>query len=255
MGSFVGFILLLLALVLGVPPLVIGVLFARTRQLRREVDELTHRLYLLEGRRREDRPAQAESYREPVAEPIPEPVPEPARSFRLQREVPATPTAEVPEESLENRIGGRWLLNIGIAAIVIGVAYFEKWAIDNRWIGETARVIQGGVLGAALIVAGHRLARRGYALYGQMLSGGGVAILYVSIYAAFIFYHLIERPVAFSLMIAITILGAWLADREESQGLAVLAVGGGFITPFLLHGSADAQIALFTYIAIMTSGT
>jgi uncharacterized membrane protein len=111
------------------------------------------------------------------------------------------------------------------------------------------------VFGAALIVAGNRIARRGYAAYGQMLTGGGVAILYVSTYAAFVFYHLIDRPIAFALMIATTALGAFLADREKSQGLAVLAVGGGFVTPFLLHGNADAQIALFTYVAIMTAGT
>ena len=270
-------VLMVLVVLVGLPLLVIGTLFARTRQLRRDVEGLQDRLHLLEQRRREDRPtetrvpvetdlpanagsysaaAEAGSFTEPIAERVPEPVAGPARSFQLQLEDPPGSTAALPvEESLESRIGGRWLLNIGIAAIVIGVAYFEKWAIDNRWIGETARVIQGGLLGAALIVAGSRIARRGYGIYGQMLSGGGVAILYVSTYAAFIFYHLIERPVAFALMIAITILGAFLADREKSEGLAVLAVGGGFVTPFLLHGSADAQIALFSYIAIMTSGT
>ena len=31
-------------------------------------------------------------------------------------------------DSLETRIGSRWLLYVGIAAIVIGVAYFEKLA-------------------------------------------------------------------------------------------------------------------------------
>ena len=37
-----------------------------------------------------------------------------------------------------------------------------------------------------------------------MITGGGAAILYVSTYAAFNFYSLIDRPVAFFLMAAIT---------------------------------------------------
>ena len=77
------------------------------------------------------------------------------------------------------RIGGRWLLYIGIVAIVIGVAYFEKLAIDNNWIGETARVIQGGVFGASCsftpACASCAPATR---VYGQMITGGGVAVLY-----------------------------------------------------------------------------
>ncbi|HEX9369293.1 MAG TPA: DUF2339 domain-containing protein [Vicinamibacterales bacterium] len=169
------------------------------------------------------------------------------RSFRLQK-------VEDPE-SLETQIGTQWLLYIGVIAIVIGVAYFEKLAIDNRWIGETARVIQGAVLGLVLTFVGTRFVRAGYALYGQMIAGGGGAILYLSTYAAFNFYHLIDRPVAFGLMIAITAMVAWLADRRQSQGLALLAVGGGFATPFLLPGTTDAQLALFGYDAILIGGT
>jgi uncharacterized membrane protein len=174
--------------------------------------------------------------------------PEP-RSFRLQAEEDKT------LDSLETQIGTRWLLYIGVIAIVIGVAYFEKLAIDNHWIGETARVIQGAVVGLALSYAGTRFRRPDYRLYGQMITGGGGAILYLSTYAAFNFYHLIDRPVAFALMIAITAMVAWLADREESQGLALFAVGGGFNTPFLLPGQTDAQISLFGYAAILIGGT
>ena len=138
---------------------------------------------------------------------------------------------------------------------MIGVAYFEKLAIDNNWIGETARVLQGGVFGALLVAAGGWFARRGYRTYGQMITGGGVAVMYVSVYAAFNYYRLIDRPPAFMLLVAISALGAWLADRHNSQGLAVFAVGGGFITPFLLPGHTDPQLALFTYDAILVAAT
>ncbi|HXT32895.1 MAG TPA: hypothetical protein VN716_26510, partial [Vicinamibacterales bacterium] len=68
-----------------------------------------------------------------------------ASSFRLQ-----TAGTSHDAESLEQTIGTRWLLYVGIVAIVIGAAYFEKLAIERGWIGETARVLQGGVVGLAL---------------------------------------------------------------------------------------------------------
>src|SRR4029453_9336510 len=81
------------------------------------------------------------------------------------------------------------------------------------------------------------------------------AILYVSTYAAFNLYHLISHPVAFALMSAITVLGAWLADSQGSQGLALVAVSGGFATPFLLPTGSDAEAALFTYDSLLIAGT
>ena len=170
---------------------------------------------------------------------------------------PAMPAASRSDarDALETRIGSRWLLYVGVIAIVVGVSYFEKLAIDNHWVSETARVIQGMIIGFVLIAAGLRFVRRGYALYGQILSGSGVAILYVSTYAAFNFYHLISQPVAFVLMSGVTTLAAWLADRQRSQGLALVAVGGGFATPFLLPASTDAEVALFGYETILIAGS
>src|SRR5207247_1238445 len=72
---------------------------------------------------------------------------------------------------------------------------------------------------------------------------------------AFNFYQLIGRAPALVLMCGITALAAWLADRQRSQGLAILAVGGGFATPFLLPSAIDAQLALFSYETVLIAGT
>jgi hypothetical protein len=168
---------------------------------------------------------------------------------------PGSLTRSDARDALETRIGSRWLLYIGVVAIVVGVSYFEKLAIDNHWVSETARVIQGAIVGLLLVAGGLRFVRAGYRAYGQVLSGCGVAILYVSVYAAFNFYHLISQPAAFTLMSGVTMLAAWLADRQGSQGLALVAVGGGFATPFLLPATTDAEIALFGYQTILVAGT
>lgn len=251
-------IALFVAVVLLLGPLVGSILsFLQIRALRAQVERLGARLQALEAARA----AGAEAAPTVATRPVEAPA-APAAPAGPEPPAPAAPTAPsapvappAASDSLEARIGGRWLLNVGIAAIVIGVAYFEKLAIDRNWINETARVIQGGVFGGLLVIAGGWFASRGHRAYGQMIAGGGVAVMYVSAYAAFNYYRLIDRPIAFVLLVAISALGAWLADRHNSQGLAVFAVGGGFVTPFLLPGDTDAQVALFTYDAILIAGT
>ena len=167
---------------------------------------------------------------------------------------PSRPLQE-SSDSLEAEIGSRWLLYVGVLALVVGAAYFQKLAIESGWIGERARVIEGIVAGVALVAGGRWFIKRGYELYGQIIAGGGVAVLYVSVYAAATLYELLGRGAAFAALCAVTSLAAALADRYRSQGLAVMAVGGGFLTPFLLPSESDAQVALFTYDGVLIAGT
>jgi len=169
---------------------------------------------------------------------------------------PETAVPALPDvDSLEARIGSRWLLYVGVGAIVVATSSFLKLAFESRWITETMRIVFGAVGGLALVWIGGRFVRSGLAVYGQMLIGGGIAILYVAIYAAFNFYALVSQPVAIVLMVAVTGLAAVEADRHRSQGLAVMAVGGGFLTPFLVGGRTNAQVALFGYDAVLVAGT
>lgn len=159
-----------------------------------------------------------------------------------------------PRTSLEELIGGRWLLFAGVAAIVLGVSYFVKFAFDNGWISEPLRVAAGVIAGFLLIGGGVRFWSRGLPLFGQALAGAGLLVQYVSIYAALHFYALIPPAAAFALMGVVTAVAAWLSDRQRSQPLAALALVGGFATPLLVGGDRDAQVVLFTYMGILIGG-
>ncbi|MBA2306092.1 MAG: DUF2339 domain-containing protein, partial [Acidobacteria bacterium] len=187
----------------------------------------------------------------PVAEAPPPPTPVPPRPAPVAS---SADLAAVSGADLEQMIGGRWLLYVGVAALVLGMSYFVKFAFDNGWISERLRVTAGGLAGLVLIGAGVRFWSRGLALFGQALAGGGMVVLYVSIYAALHFYALLTPTPAFGLMAIVTAGAAYLADRQRSQPLAVLALLGGFATPLLVGGRQDSQVVLFTYIAILISG-
>jgi hypothetical protein len=178
----------------------------------------------------------------------------PAKRPEAERPVAAA-VEEAGEDSLESRIGGHWLLYIGTAVLVLGIGFFVKYAFDNEWIDQTGRVLIGAAIGLAMVVGGHLIARRGYTLYGQIVAGGGFAVLYISVFAALSFYALIGRPAAFGLMVLITAGAALAADAHRSQGLAVFAVAGGFLTPFLVGGGENAQVTLLSYDAVLVAGT
>jgi uncharacterized membrane protein len=168
---------------------------------------------------------------------------------------PTVPSAASAPSDLEGRIGGRGLLYVGVLVLLFGVSFFLKYAFENEWINETGRVLAGVVSGFGLIASGWRLTRRELRTFGQALIGTGLAIFYLSIYAALNFYALIGPGLAFALMAAVTVLSALLADRQHSQALACIAVGGGFLTPFLVGGREDAQLMLFSYDALLIAGT
>ena len=159
-------------------------------------------------------------------------------------------------------VGGNWMARIGIAALVIGVGFFLKLAIDNDWIGETGRVALGLVAGVALLAGGDYW-RKKYPLWAQPLTGGGIAILFLSIFAAFALYDLIPTLVAFALFFLVTLTATGLALRYESMAIAILGIIGGFLTPVLLlaetsgpglNGKLPDSRLLLAYVLVLDLG-
>jgi uncharacterized membrane protein len=154
---------------------------------------------------------------------------------------------------LESRIGGSWFNRIGIIAISIGVAFFLKYAFENEWIGPAGRVTIGIVIGFGFLIAGERLRVR-YPSYAHGLSGGGIFILYLSVFAAAVYYELISRPMAFAFMAGVTAIASLLAVRYNALPIAILGLIGGFLTPVLMSTNQNNQVALFGYIALLDAG-
>ena len=155
---------------------------------------------------------------------------------------------------LESVIGGSWFAWAGIIAITFGVAFILKLAFESGWIGPPVRVLLGVVGGGALLLAGEYLRRRDFRQYAYILSGGGILILYLSVYAAYSFYALIGQITAFVLMAGVTATAVLLSGRHDALPVAVLGLVGGFLTPLLLSTGRDNQVALFTYIALLDAG-
>ena len=149
--------------------------------------------------------------------------------------------------------GGNWLVSGGVLVLFLGVGFLLEFAVDNLLLPPAMRLAAVGLGGGALVVAGLWLARhrRAYAL---VLQGGGVGLLYLTLYAAFRLYDLLPAGWAFVLMGAVVVLAGWLALRQDALALAVLGAVGGFAAPLLTSTGSGSHVLLFSYYAMLNAG-
>ncbi|MBV9340027.1 MAG: DUF2339 domain-containing protein, partial [Acidobacteria bacterium] len=152
---------------------------------------------------------------------------------------------------LETRIGSHWLNRAGIAAVMIGVSYFLKFAFENHWIGPVSLVLTGLVAGIALVIWSERFRRAGYRIFSYSLKAVGIGVLYLSIWAAFQVYHLVPASVAFLSMVVVTGASCGLALLQDTETLAMFAITGGLSTPLLLSTGENREVALFSYLVVL----
>ena len=166
---------------------------------------------------------------------------------------PQKPSFFERNPDLEKFIGENLVSKIGIGILVLAIAYFVKFAIDNEWIGAIGRVAIGIVCGGILISIAHRL-RSNYHAFSSVLAGGGLAVLYFTITLAFQQYQLFSQTVAFIIMLVITAFAVALALLYNREELAVIALTGGFAAPFLISTGSGNYITLFTYLIVLNTG-
>ncbi len=231
-------------------------------EIRRLIAELTTRVYRIE-RKLElhaqspvSAPAESES-----AVPIratsdaglskpPQP-PVPLSRPRGQRNLASSPLGS----DLESRIGSQWLNRVGIAALLIGISYFLKFAFENNWVGPAGRIVVGLISGVALVAWSERFRMRGYKTFSYSLKAVGIGTLYLSAWASFQVYSLVPSGIAFVTMLTVTAATGALALAQDAEILAAFALVGGFATPVLLSSGRDRELALFVYVAIFDIAT
>jgi uncharacterized membrane protein len=191
---------------------------------------------------------------ETPAAPSPEPAAPPAEPSPAPVAAAPPPPAMDAQQPLESRMGTVWVNRAGVVTVVLAVAFFFKYAVDNRWIGERGRVLLGAAAGLAALAAAEWFRRAGQRIFAQGICGAGIAILYVSTYAAYGFYGLVPHGMAFGLMCATTVAACALALGHGSAAIAALGLAGGYLTPLVLSTGEDRPWAFLSYVLVLSAG-
>ncbi len=149
--------------------------------------------------------------------------------------------------------GGNTLVRVGVVLLFFGVAFLLKYAAEHGFVPIELRIAGVAAGGIALLFVGWRLraARAGYAL---MLQGGGVGILYLTVFAALRLYRLVPPELAFFLLAGIAVFSAILAVTQDSRALAITGAAGGFLAPVLASTGSGNHVALFSFYAVLNAG-
>ena len=187
---------------------------------------------------------------ETIEEPVEQEQEEPTMAMEEEEEIEEYATSET---NFEKYIGENLFGKIGILIFIIGIGFFVKYAIDQNWINETARTLMGYAVGAGMLVLAERLHKR-YHTFSSLLAGGAFGIYYLITAIAFHYYGLFSHTMAFVILCVTTIFMSAVSVLYDRKELAVTALVGGFIAPFIISTDSSSIISLQIYITILNIG-
>ena len=249
--------------------LVASLLF-RYREARARIDRLGKRLDNLEQRQVHAMPIKPAPSKMPAPDSLYEPVPPeqaiaPVTTGSATAEAKTIVHPRVPESPPEPdplsralKVARRWLttgnvpVKVGVIISFFGVAFLLKYAVENSAIEIPIGVRYLGVaaFAAALLILGWRMRARQPA-YSLSLQGGGIGVLFLTVYAAFQLHELLPPTMAFGILVLITLAAGALAVLQESRALAILGTTGGFLAPLLVSTGSGDHVALFSYYLVL----
>lgn len=149
--------------------------------------------------------------------------------------------------------GGNPVVKVGLVVLFFGVSFLLKYASDHSLLPVELRMAGAGMLGVALLALGWRL-RSSNPVYALLVQGGGVGVLYLTIFAAARFLEMISPLWALLLMTAVVVFSGILAVVQNASALAVFGAAGGFLAPILLSTGQGSHVHLFGYYALLNLG-
>ncbi|MBI3477995.1 MAG: DUF2339 domain-containing protein [Acidobacteria bacterium] len=158
---------------------------------------------------------------------------------------PPSEVAQAPQPAsrsgldLEEMLGTNWLNKIGIGILVLGLAFFLAYQLQN--LGPAGKVLLGVALSGGMIAIGVRYeSNQRYRILARASAAGGWSLLYFVSYAVYHVpaAHVIEsRELDFFLMIAVAAAIVWYSLRYKSQTTTALALVLSYLTVGIHHAS------------------
>jgi hypothetical protein len=214
-------------------------------------------------------PAAAETPAETPPEPAIEPVTIPdspvitplASSTESGRAVSSAALAEIKAALDDEKIaalslwknfvaftkGGNLWAAGGIILLFIAFALLLTYMARRGLFTLELRIAAAALAGILLLVLGYKIRKKRTAL-ALILQGGGIGLLYLSIFAAAKLTGFLPAPAALALLAFLVVPASALALLQNSEALAVFGFLGGYAAPVLL----SVGVGVETYVLIFS---
>lgn len=173
--------------------------------------------------------------------------------------VPPQKKAPPPEkqQSFEQKYVVSLPVWIGAVALALSGAFLVKYSIEMGFLSPGVRIILGLLFGFCLLFLGYWIHQKHEMANGvrisQALSGAGIADLYVCLFAATSYYHLVPSSLGFLGMACVTAM-AVILSLTQGAPIAMLGMVGGLLTPALIQSDAPNAQMLFLYLYVVLAG-
>ncbi|WMT40017.1 DUF2339 domain-containing protein [Paenibacillus sp. D2_2] len=154
----------------------------------------------------------------------------------------------IKQNQLEMKIGLNWINKLGILLLIIGVGAAFKYTYGN-WFNAYTKGAIFFVLGLLMLAGGEWLFRRNKQIFALGLLGGGISVLYGSVFYSYFLLEIINLSLGLVLSVLITAVAALMSLRYQSKTICSFALVGGYL-PFFSYLGVYGLAGSAVYVAM-----
>ena len=184
-----------------------------------------------------------------------------ASILQAKTAIPKQPATPRGPNVIEKLIAAAWnwvtdgnvFVRVGIIVLFMGMTFLTRYAIGQNLIPIELRLAVISAVALGLLFWGWKQ-RHTKQHFSLVVQGGGIGLLYLTIFAGFSLYDVIPSGFAFVLLAIVVVLTAVLAVVQDARSLALFATIGGFLAPVLTSSGSNNYIGLFSYYTLLNLG-
>lgn len=167
---------------------------------------------------------------------------------------PPPPLNPISRIEFERVFGGRVFAWMGGLAVLLGVVFFLRSAVDSSWFTEEVRVVMGAIGSLLLLAFGVWLhERRGHLEVGRAAVAAAIPGLYATTVVATQAYDLISPLLGLEAAALVGIVGVFLAVRWSSMLVGSVGMLGALAAPMMVGTAIDNSSIAFVAMALAAS--
>ncbi len=166
---------------------------------------------------------------------------------------PSPPSGGLGDSIREFLFGGNLMVRVGVVVLLFGFAFLVKYAAARDLVPLEIRLAAAFAAGIGLLLLGWRLRIRRFG-YAVALQGGGIGVMYLTLFASARLFHMVPVALTFGVMVGLVVFSGILAVLQNAGAMAVLGAAGGFMAPVLLSTGTGSHVMLFSYYALLNAG-
>ncbi|MEO2256226.1 DUF2339 domain-containing protein [Paenibacillus amylolyticus] len=137
----------------------------------------------------------------------------------------------IKQNRMEMKIGLSWINKVAILLLILGVGAAFQYSYST-WFNDEMKSGAFFLLGALMLAGGELLFRRKKQTFAMGLLGGGISVLFGSIFYSYFLLHIIGLYTGLALSVLVSAISVLLSLRYQSKTICSLGLLGGYLPLF-----------------------